>query len=46
MRRAAYKCKCISVNVALRCTKGIASIAFDEMTAGLAIRVISLIVKH
>lgn len=43
MRRATYRCKCAAVNTALLCTRGVASIMFDEMTAGLVIRVISMI---
>lgn len=43
MKRATYRCKCVAVNTALWCTRGVASIMFDEMTAGLMIRVISMI---
>lgn len=46
MRRAAYRCRCVTVNVALFCTRGVASIMFDEMTAGLVIRVVSIVAKH
>lgn len=45
MRRIIFKCKCFTVNVALMGTRGIASILFDEMTAGLVIRVVSLTSK-
>ena len=45
MGKLVFKCKCLTVNVALMGTRGIASILFDEMTAGLVIRVVSLTYK-